>query len=134
MTEAARHDHCQHRFYYLSCDEYDALWQRAGGCCELCRRPEAEVQGKLGLDHDHRYGDYAVRGLLCQKCNAHMGMVDRGERPSRRAEDRYCSNAFFVALIYDRHLKRLKELRRPGRPYSIRYDRLRDAAAKAAAS
>lgn len=64
------HDDCIHRRYVLTCAQYEELLARSRGFCELCGQPGATQQwGKLCIDHDHRYGLWAVRGLLCHGCN-----------------------------------------------------------------
>lgn len=76
------HETCHHKIYALDCTEYDALLNRAAGRCELCAVPAGQVhRGKLVIDHESRLDYLAVRGLLCQRCNAHMRRVDSGERP-----------------------------------------------------
>lgn len=81
-VRTAGHETCHHRTYLLSCDQFEALLARAGGRCELCSVPASDVvDGKLRIDHEHRIGLHAVRGLLCPTCNAHMRRVDSGERP-----------------------------------------------------
>ncbi|MFE9064876.1 endonuclease domain-containing protein [Streptomyces violaceusniger] len=65
----------------LTCDEYDELRERAGGCCEICGTPEAETGGKrLVVDHFEGRGFRLVRGLLCDSCNAVMSCVDGTKR------------------------------------------------------
>lgn len=81
------HQTCQHEAYRMTCSEFESLWARAGGCCEICGQPEVEVPGgKLGIDHDRSVGFEAVRGILCPKCNSFMGFVDRGRKDSERAQ------------------------------------------------
>lgn len=64
------HDTCHHLRFRLSCDDFAALLQRCQNRCEICGIPGPEApRGKLYLDHDHRYGLYAIRGLLCARCN-----------------------------------------------------------------
>lgn len=66
----------------MSCASFEKLLARSGGKCELCSLPAAQMRkGKLLIDHEHRIGLHAVRGLLCHDCNAHMRRVDAGERP-----------------------------------------------------
>lgn len=63
------HDTCHHGIYRLTCEEFDALWQRSGGRCELCGVLETETKrGRLNIDHDQR-SYHLVRGLLCDWCN-----------------------------------------------------------------
>lgn len=51
--------------YGVTGDEYEALLQRQGGKCAICRaRPRSK---RLAVDHNHTTG--AVRGLLCSRCN-----------------------------------------------------------------
>jgi hypothetical protein len=58
----------------MDCDEFDALWARAAGRCEICRVVwRFVVQQRLDIDHDPRKGDWAVRGLLCSRCNTGLG-------------------------------------------------------------
>lgn len=68
-----------HRYYYLSCEEYEELWDFASGRCQICNAlPEETARGKLCIDHLPTYGYGLVRGLLCDKCNALMRQVDDG--------------------------------------------------------
>lgn len=65
-----------HKIYSLSCADFDALWKRSGGRCEACGfEPETARRG-LVIDHDHRYGNTAVRGLICRWCNAILGQIE----------------------------------------------------------
>lgn len=108
----SNHATCQHVAYRLTCDDYDFLLKRAQGKCEICRIPAVETpRGSLGIDHDHRYGFLAVRGLLCDKCNAYMRRVDNGERDRDSRVTSYYTNAWFVTVLHQRHRA---NLRRPG--------------------
>lgn len=51
---------------------YDALFAEQHGVCALCVRPEREGWD-LAVDHDHASGQ--VRGLLCRRCNAGIGLL-----------------------------------------------------------
>lgn len=98
-----RHASSQHLGYRLTCDDYDDLWEHAKGRCELCgKKPEETPVGKLFIDHAQEYGFFAVRGLLCGKCNTHMGFVDRGEKTHPLAI-RYRTNAWFVRVLRAKH-------------------------------
>lgn len=82
---------CQHRIYGMTCEQFDALEARAGGKCEICTTPMA----KLNVDHDHDEAWWAVRGLVCPKCNAHMRRVDSGERVAEGATAAYLADPFW---------------------------------------
>jgi hypothetical protein len=72
-SQATTHATCSsHRRYWLTCDQYERLVQACGDCCQICRRPAAECRPhqKLYIDHDQHYGVWAVRGLLCPRCNS----------------------------------------------------------------
>lgn len=64
--------------YGITLEEYNSFFERQGGVCAICGNPETakdysgEVR-KLSLDHDHATG--VVRGLLCNNCNAGIGML-----------------------------------------------------------
>ena len=61
---------CYHRKYLLKCEQYDEVWQRSRGRCALCgKRPEDDQVRQHPIDHDGYVGRWAVRGLLCQRCN-----------------------------------------------------------------
>lgn len=101
------HGRCQHKIYFLSCEDYDSLWERAGGACEICRTPQADVRGgKLYIDHDHRYGDFAVRGLLCPRCNKLVARVEMTNEWHHEVSS-YLKNAWFLGVLRARHAARL---------------------------
>lgn len=62
--------------YNITADEYTALAQRQEGRCAICRgksnRSKLRELKYLSVDHDH--ADGTVRGLLCNNCNAGLGM------------------------------------------------------------
>lgn len=68
--------------YGLSVEQYNALVEKQHGLCAGCGRlpkpgGRAGVNRFLFVDHDHSTG--AVRGLLCQPCNAAVGLA--GDSP-----------------------------------------------------
>lgn len=70
---------CTHSSYLMECSDFDELATRAGTCCEICGvSEEATPHGTLYIDHDYEYGRWAVRGLLCSRCNP---MLERGRIP-----------------------------------------------------
>lgn len=72
--------------YGISQEQYDALVSSQGSKCWICGKPaEGERNGKLSVDHNHVTDE--VRGLLCQMCNAGVGMFcDSVENLSRAIE------------------------------------------------
>lgn len=94
-----QHTTCQHERYRLTCEDFDELWQHAQGCCELCGTPAVQTpDGKLFIDRAGAYSFFAVRGLLCSKCNSLMGYIDRGEKQDGRAIG-YLANSWFVRVL-----------------------------------
>lgn len=61
----------------LTADERDYLFDLQGGRCAICGRGGL----RLELDHDHRHCRVrtgcrqCVRGLLCGRCNAGLGLI-----------------------------------------------------------
>lgn len=65
---------CAHRIYYVSCEDFDLLVTRAAASCELCGITGPETKnGTLCIDHEPFVGQWAVRGLLCNRCNSSLG-------------------------------------------------------------
>ena len=56
--------------YGMGQEMYDALASHQGGACAICG---LVPNGLLVVDHDHETG--GVRGLLCHKCNAGIGLM-----------------------------------------------------------
>ena len=77
---------CAHRKYNLNCDEFDELVADYDARCALCAitGPEAP-HGFLVIDHDFRYGDWAIRGLLCSRCNSTIDAVGHVRTPKEEA-------------------------------------------------
>ncbi len=77
--------------YGLTLDQYDILLESQNGVCKICKNPETRKHQsgrvkKLSVDHDH--DTMRVRGLLCSRCNAGIGLL--GEK----------SSALFAAAEY----------------------------------
>lgn len=87
----------------MSCSEYDALRSRAAGHCEACGVPAEEAGiGRLIIDHDHRYGRGAVRGLICSKCNTGLSTLEHSAPVAQshysRGYSEYIRKAWFVQV------------------------------------
>lgn len=93
------HEKCAtHKNYSLSCDQYEGLLKASGGRCQVCGFPAAQMpQQKLYIDHDNRRGHWAVRGLLCHRCNTVLG-IDRdiARSPELAA---YLTDAWYIRML-----------------------------------
>ena len=59
--------------YGLTGDDYEKLLDKQDNKCAICGATESTGRSsKLYVDHDHETGE--VRGLLCNHCNAGLGM------------------------------------------------------------
>lgn len=64
----------------ISYQDYEKMLTAQQGVCKVCLKPESqvhpitEVPYMLSVDHCHRTGK--IRGLLCNRCNRVLGMVD----------------------------------------------------------
>ena len=63
--------------YGIDLDEYNRLAESQNDSCAICRKTDkGTARGKIrywSVDHDHATGK--IRGLLCQQCNALLGMA-----------------------------------------------------------
>lgn len=58
--------------YGITVEEYEAMEAAQGGKCFLCG--SEHKRRKLNVDHCHATG--RVRGLLCDKCNLAIGLLE----------------------------------------------------------
>lgn len=90
MKPARHHQPCQHKFYRMTCAQFDELFAAAGGACQICGIVGTETaHGLLFIDHDSDIGLHGVRGLLCCSCNSRL---TRAPRLRTEAEERYLSS------------------------------------------
>ena len=61
------------REYGISIAEYNHLFELQEGKCSICGTHQSELKKRLHIDHNHETGK--VRGLLCQKCNVAIGLL-----------------------------------------------------------
>lgn len=67
------------RFFGITLDEYNRLYDLQGGVCAICGNPESALNARtreprlLAVDHCHNSGK--VRGLLCSCCNTAIGLL-----------------------------------------------------------
>jgi len=67
------------RKYGITLEQWEALFDRQGRTCAICRRTEANGHG-WHTDHCHATGK--VRGILCHDCNFAIGAFERVIRPN----------------------------------------------------
>jgi Recombination endonuclease VII len=63
--------------YGITPEEYDALLEKQGSRCAICRSEDPRnprSPGVWSIDHDHETGK--VRGLLCLYCNNHLAWYE----------------------------------------------------------
>lgn len=79
--------------YKITPEDYERIFQAQSGRCALCKRAENECatakQHRLFVDHNHANGN--VRGLLCIRCNAMIGVIEKA-RPIKDQIEKYLSN------------------------------------------
>jgi ribosomal protein L34E len=63
--------------YGITIEEYNKMFTNQNGCCAICKVHITEINQKrkkhLSIDHNHRNGK--IRGLLCDKCNRGIGLL-----------------------------------------------------------
>ena len=57
-----------------SLQEYNKLLQLQNNKCSICLKDQSELSSALCVDHCHSTNK--VRGLLCDKCNQAIGLLD----------------------------------------------------------
>lgn len=67
--------------YGITLEEYERRHEEQRGVCALCDRSNGARP--LVVDHDHQTGE--VRGLLCDRCNKALGLLEDDEVRLRRA-------------------------------------------------
>ena len=93
------HETCRHRWYGLTCEQFEDMLAACGRQCEACGCPSEEAKGgKLVIDHDGQVGNWAVRGLLCTQCN----VTFRFDRPDPEWAKGYLDNPWYLRMLSER--------------------------------
>lgn len=71
--------------YNMSLDDYNWMFTEQNGCCAICGKHQSELKRILCVDHDHITDK--IRGLICGKCNAILGMANDSVSCLRIAAD-----------------------------------------------
>ena len=64
--------------YDVTPEEYWEMYDKQGGCCDICNKHQDDLKIKLAVDHNHTTGK--VRALLCMKCNTDLGVYENKEK------------------------------------------------------
>ena len=70
--------------YKITPEDYDKLMAEQGGTCAICNSGVDKGYGYLCVDHNHETGE--VRGLLCHRCNMHVGVLEQVDSVERCQE------------------------------------------------
>jgi hypothetical protein len=62
------------------------------GLCNMCSQP-LKI---LNIDHDHDLGRWAVRGILCSKCNRELGLIETSWSKPTEDSTRYLAAAWHL--------------------------------------
>lgn len=57
----------------LSAEEQNAMLVSQNYCCAICKVNQVELIRRLAIDHDH--DTKVIRGMLCDKCNRGIGLL-----------------------------------------------------------
>lgn len=60
------------RYYGITIDEYNALFEKQKGCCKICGIHQSKFERRFDVDHCHKKKH--IRGLLCIRCNRGLGL------------------------------------------------------------
>ena len=65
--------------------DYDRAYQIQSGCCKICGTHQSELRAPLYVDHNHETKMF--RGLLCNNCNAAIGLLGDNAETMEKATD-----------------------------------------------
>ena len=86
----------------LTYPEYELMYEKADGRCEICHKPLSKDNGNSDvptahLDHDHKTGE--ARGILCANCNRAMGKLETWNRKNMIRTAEYILNRCQTAPV-----------------------------------
>jgi len=61
--------------YGITLEEYNQMLDEQNNCCKIC----GGINNGRTLHVDHNHDTSKVRGLLCIKCNSHLGWYERNK-------------------------------------------------------
>jgi hypothetical protein len=68
------------KYYRLTLEDYNQRLEAQNNVCGICLKPERDTQNgvvkNLAVDHDKRFKQGGVRGILCARCNRALGLFD----------------------------------------------------------
>lgn len=67
-----------YKIYGLQIEDYNKMYSEQNGRCKICSRHQIDFSKRLAVDHCHKTGK--VRGLLCNACNASLGLLQENEQ------------------------------------------------------
>ena len=75
QTDAKRHYRRRHlkKAYGITPDDFDRMMAEQDGKCGICGIHQDDNRRTFSVDHCHKTG--RVRGLLCNNCNAAVGLL-----------------------------------------------------------
>lgn len=74
--EKVRGYHIKYK-YGITLEQYNDLFKKQKGMCAVCGRHQNEIGRTLAVEHCHK--TERVRGLVCQRCNLAIGVLENKE-------------------------------------------------------
>jgi hypothetical protein len=59
------------RLYNMTPQQWEAVFEKQGRCCAICKASESGSKRNWHTDHSHETG--SARGILCHQCNLLLG-------------------------------------------------------------
>lgn len=59
----------------MSYNEFEQLLELQDGKCAICGVVASELKRAIDVDHCHKTGK--IRGLICRRCNAALGWIEK---------------------------------------------------------